>query len=71
MMTMFKGMSIKTIRANLARMGIEMTDEVFNSLTYTELKTILRKARKAFHLYLEVDEIIYKPTLKKTEEKKV
>ena len=69
-MTMFREMTIKAIRANLARVGVEMTDEVFNSLTYTELKTILRKARKAFRLYLEVDEIIYKPTPKKTETKK-
>lgn len=69
-MTMFKEMSIKSIRASLARVGVEMTDEVFNSLTYSELKTIRRKARKAFRLYLEVDEIIYKPTPKKTETKK-
>lgn len=68
-MTMFKEMTIKSIRANLARVGVEMTDEVFNSLTYSELKTILRKARRAFHLYLEVDEIIYKPTPKKPAEK--
>lgn len=69
-MKLFKEMTIKAIRANLARVGVEMTDEVFNSLTYTELKTILRKARKAFRLYLEVDEILYKPTPKKTEVKK-
>lgn len=69
-MTMFKEMTIKSIRANLARVGVEMTDEVFNSLTYSELKTILRKARKAFRLYFEVDGIIYKPAPKKTEGKK-
>ena len=71
-MTMFKEMTIKTIRANLARVGVEMTDEAFNSLTYSELKTILRKAQKAYRLYLEVDGIIYKPSApKKTEGKKV
>ena len=69
-MTMFKEMTIKSIRANLARVGVEMTDEVFNSLTYSELKTILRKASKAFCLYLDVDEILYKPTPKKPEGKK-
>lgn len=69
-MKMFKEMTIKSIRANLVRVGVEMTDEAFNSLTYSELKTILRKARKAFRLYLEVDEIIYKPTPKKSEGKK-
>ena len=68
-MKMFKEMTIKSIRANLVRVGVEMTDEAFNSLTYSELKTILRKARKAFRLYLEVDEIIYKPTSKKPAEK--
>jgi len=68
-MKMFKEMTLKSIRANLARVGIEMTDEAFNSLTYSELKTILRKARRAFRLYLEVDEIIYKPTLKNPAEK--
>ena len=58
----FRELSIRTIRTNLARVGVEMTDEVFNSLTYSELKIISRKAQKAYRLYLEVDGIIYKPS---------
>lgn len=61
----FRELSIRTIRANLARVGVEMTDEVFNSLTYSELKVISRKAQKAYRLYLEVDDIIYKPSAPK------
>ena len=62
-------MTFKAIRINLIKAGVEMTDEVFNSLTYSELKTILRKARKASRLYREIDEIIYKATPRKPVEK--
>ena len=61
----FRELSIRTIRANLARVGVEMTDEVFNSLTYSELKIISRKAQKAYRLDLEVDGIIQKPSAPK------
>jgi hypothetical protein len=41
--------------------GIEMTDDEFKSLTYLELMTMLRKAKKAHRLYMEVDDILHKP----------
>ena len=38
-----------------------MTDEEFKNLTYFELITMLRKAKKAHKLYVEVDDILHKP----------
>ena len=59
-MKMFNEMSLVSIRKQLAKVGVEMTDEQFYSLTYTELKTIYRKSKKAYKLYAQVDAIIDK-----------
>lgn len=60
-MKMFNEMSLKVIRRNLIKVGVEMTDEQFNSLTYSELRKVYRKSKKAYTLYEQVDAIINKP----------
>lgn len=59
-MKMFNEMSLKAIRKNLEKVGVEMDDAQFNSLTHSELKTIYRKSKKAYKLYSQVDAIINK-----------
>lgn len=60
-MKMFNEMSLKVIRRNLVKVGVEMTDEQFNALTYSELRKVYRKSKKAYKLYEQVDAIINKP----------
>lgn len=59
-MKMFSGMSLKSIRNKLAKVGVTMSDEQFNTLTYSELKKVYHKASKAYKLYEQVDAIINK-----------
>jgi hypothetical protein len=59
-MKMFNEMSLVSIRKQLVKVGVEMTDEQFYSLTHSELKTIYRKSKKAYKLYTQVDAIINK-----------
>ena len=59
-MKMFNEMSLVSIRKQLAKVGVEMTNEQFYSLTHSELKTIYRKSKKAYRLYTQVDAIITK-----------
>ena len=59
-MKMFNEMSIKGIRRSLEKVGVEMTDEQFHSLTYSELRKVYKKSKKAYELYKQVDEIICK-----------
>lgn len=59
-MKMFNGMSLRSIRKQLVKVGVEMADEQFHSLTHSELKTIYRKSKKAYRLYAQVDAIISK-----------
>ncbi len=59
-MKMFNEMSLVSIRKQLVKVGVEMTDEQFYSLTHSELKTIYRKSKKAYKLYSQVDAIIDK-----------
>ena len=44
-MKMFNEMSLVSIRKQLVKVGVEMTDEQFYSLTHSELKTIYRKSK--------------------------
>lgn len=60
-MKMFSELSLKSIRAKMEKVGVSMNDTQFNSLTYSELKKVYRKAKKAYRLYEEVDNIINKP----------
>lgn len=59
-MKMFNEMSLVSIRKQLVKVGVEMTDEQFYSLTHSELKAIYRKSKKAYKLYTQVDAIINK-----------
>lgn len=59
-MKMFSELSLKSIRTKLAKVGVTMTDEQFNALTYAELKKVYRKASKAYKLYEQVDAIVNK-----------
>lgn len=75
---MFNEMSLRVLRKSLVKVGVEMTDEQFNSLTYSELKKIYKKSKKAYELYKQVDAIINKPVaptpavpMPKADEKKV
>lgn len=59
-MKMFNEMSLKSIRNRLSKVGVTLTDEQFNALTYSELRKIYKKAQKAYSLYEQVDAIIDK-----------
>lgn len=59
-MKMFNEMSLKSIRIRLEKVGVVMSDAQFHSLTYSELRTIYRKSKKAYALYEQVDAIINK-----------
>ena len=59
-MKTFNGMSLKSIRADLEKVGVDMTDDQFVSLTHSELKKIYKKSQKAYELYKQVDAIINK-----------
>ena len=60
-MKMFNEMSLKSIRARLEKVGVTMSDAQFNSLTYSELRKVYKKSKKAYYLYEQVDAIISKP----------
>ena len=59
-MKMFSEMSLKSIRNKLEKVGVSMSNDQFNALTYSELKKIYRKASKAYKLYEQVDAIVSK-----------
>jgi hypothetical protein len=51
-------MSLHEIRVELNKLGVSLTNEQFNSLTYAELNKMGRKAYKAYRLYKQVDDIV-------------
>ena len=59
-MKMFSEMSLKSIRSKLEKVGVTMSNDQFNALTYSELKKVYKKASKAYKLYEQVDAIINK-----------
>lgn len=59
-MKMFSEMSLKSIRSKLEKVGVTMSNDQFNALTYSELKKVYRKASKAYRLYEQVDAIVSK-----------
>lgn len=59
-MKMFSEMSLKSIRTKLEKVGVTMSNEQFNALTYSELKKVYKKSAKAYKLYEQVDAIINK-----------
>jgi non-homologous end joining protein Ku len=59
-MKTFNEMSLRAIRTDLEKVGVEMSDAQFVSLTHSELKKIYKKSQKAYKLYKQVDAIIDK-----------
>ena len=59
-MAMFSEKSLKSIRCELEKVGVTMSDNQFNALTYSELKKVYKKASKAYKLYEQVDAIVSK-----------
>ena len=59
-MKMFSEMSLKSIRGKLEEVGVTMSNDQFNALTYSELKKVYKKSAKAYKLYEQVDAIINK-----------
>jgi hypothetical protein len=59
-MKMFSEMSLKSIRGKLEKVGVTMSNDQFNALTYSELKKVYKKSAKAYKLYEQVDAIISK-----------
>ena len=59
-MKMFSEMSLKSIRNKLEKVGVTMSNDQFNALTYSELKKVYKKASKAYKLYEQVDAIVSK-----------
>ena len=59
-MKMFSEMSLKSIRGKLEKVGVTMSNDQFNALTYSELKKVYKKSAKAYKLYEQVDAIINK-----------
>ena len=59
-MKMFSEMSLKSIRSKLEKVGVTMSNDQFNALTYSELKKVYKKSAKAYKLYEQVDAIINK-----------
>lgn len=59
-MKMFSEMSLKSIRNKLEKVGVTMSNDQFNALTYSELKKVYKKSAKAYKLYEQVDAIINK-----------
>ena len=59
-MKMLSEMSLKSIRNKLEKVGVTMSNDQFNALTYSELKKVYRKASKAYKLYEQVDAIVSK-----------
>lgn len=57
-MRIFKDLSLQEIRDCLKELGVPLTNEQFNALTYDELTKMGRKARKAYNLYKQVDDIV-------------
>ena len=64
MMNIKSEKSFKEIYAELQRMGFGLETRVFDSMTYSELKKYYRKARKAFRMCLELEEIASGTNLK-------
>ena len=59
-MKTFNEMSLKSIRLELEKVGVEMSDERFSALSHRELKKVYKKSKKAYELYKQVDAIIDK-----------
>ena len=59
-MKTFNEMSLKSIRLELEKVGVKMSDDEFSALTHSELKKVYKKSKRAYELYKQVDAIINK-----------
>ena len=59
-MKMFSDLSLKYIRGKLEKVGVTMSNDQFNALTYSELKKVYKKSAKAYKLYEQLDAVINK-----------
>ena len=57
-MNPLKNLSMKEIQHSLKELGVALSTEEFNALTYDDLVKMARKAHKAYRLYKQVDDII-------------
>ena len=57
-MNPLKNLSMKEIQHSLKELGVALSTEEFNALTYDDLVKMARKAHKAYCLYKQVDDII-------------
>lgn len=57
-MNALNGLTMKEIRHSLKELGVELTSDQFDALTYSDLVKMERKAYKAYRLYKQVDDII-------------
>lgn len=62
-------MNFGSIRGRLELMGVVLTDEQFDNLTYRELKRVYKKAEKVARLKKEIQQTIHKPEPKRVEKK--
>lgn len=54
-------MAMGRIKIHLEYLGVRLTDEQFESLTYREIKKIYRKAEQASALRADINKIVNKP----------
>ena len=59
---MLRKNSIKEIKIELERLGVDIPRDRFDELSYSQIKVILAKATKAYNLYEEVDAIVRNAT---------
>lgn len=64
MMNIKSEKSFKEIYAELKEMGFGLDTKVFDSMTYSELKKYYRKAKRAFKMCMELEEVASGKTLK-------
>lgn len=63
----FNKLSLRSLYSRLVRMGVDITEEEFERLSSVQLKTIYNKAKKAYLLYCEIDEIVRKEEIPEVE----
>ena len=67
MMNIKSEKSFKEIYSELKEMGFGLDAKVFDSMTYSELKKYYRKAKRAFKMCMELEEVASGKNLKNFE----
>lgn len=63
----FNKLSLRSLYSRLVMMGVDITEEEFERLSPTQLKTIYNKAKKAYLLFCEIDKIVRKEEIPEVE----